>query len=83
MANWISGALTARAAQGNIDVTSLTGQLTADAGQGNITLTGIAGRMTARAGQGSITATGLAVREATLTSGQSTINATFSQPPLS
>ena len=38
--------------------------------------------MTARAGQGSITATGLAVREATLTSGQSTINATFSQPPV-
>ena len=76
----ISGTLTARADQGNIDVTSLTGGLAADAGQGNITLTGIAGTLTAQADQGSITATRLAVRQASLTSGQSTIDATFSQP---
>jgi len=80
-ASRISGTLTARAGQGNIDVTGLTGQLAADAGQGSITLTGIAGKLTARADQGSITATGLAVLDATLTSGQSTIDATFSQPP--
>ena len=77
----INGSLTARADQGNIDVTSLTGKLAANAGQGNITLTGITGTLTAHADQGSITATGLAVRQATLTSGQSTIDATFSQPP--
>jgi hypothetical protein len=80
-AHQISGSLTARADQGNIDVTGLTGKLAANAGQGNITLTGIAGRLTAHAGQGGISATGLAVRQATLTSGQSTIDASFSQPP--
>jgi hypothetical protein len=80
-ANRISGTLTARAAQGNIEVTSLTGRLVANAGQGNIRLTGIAGTLTAQADQGSISATGLAVRRATMTSGQSTIDATFSQPP--
>jgi len=81
IANRISGTLTARAGQGNIGITGLTGRLAANAGQGNITLTGIAGTMTAEAGQGSITATGLAARQATLTSGQSNIDATFSQPP--
>jgi hypothetical protein len=80
-ANRISGTLTARADQGNIGVTGLTGRLAANAGQGNITLTGISGTITADADQGSITATGLVVRQATLTSGQSNIDATFSQPP--
>jgi hypothetical protein len=80
-ANRISGTLAARAGQGNIGVTGLTGRLAANAGQGNITLTGIAGTITADAGQGSITATGLAVGQATLTSGQSNIDATFIQAP--
>ena len=80
-AHQISGSLTARADQGNIDVSRLTGKLVANAGQGNITLTGIAGTLTAQAAQGSISATGLAVRQATLTSGQSSIDARFSQPP--
>jgi DUF4097 and DUF4098 domain-containing protein YvlB len=80
-ANRISGTLTARADQGNIGVTGLTGRLAANAGQGDITLTGIAGTVTADADQGSVTATGLAVRQATLRSGQSDIDATFSQPP--
>jgi hypothetical protein len=67
--------------QADVRLASLAGGGKATAGQGNITLTGIAGTLTAQAGQGSITATGLAVRQATLKSGQSTIDASFSLPP--